>query len=359
MGTTSVENKAWDNPKQLNEIIAKIVDVIDVECIYLSKGASHHAFKYRLTIITGRSQKDGAEHIMPVINDVFLDYEDFSYRVFTFSYVHLELQQGSLYFLNNCHKKDLVYKIGNDNSIWNYPIGEPNKLVEKIKQDFKRDMSRMKSFKKGIQFFKVQKNLSQSAFMMHQTFELGYRILERFICGKIKICHSMKNHQTYVLKSLKELESMFLLESDVETRLLDLLEDAYSSARYDHSYRITEKELDQLSQKLGLFIKEIKFLFNEELSILKEIIIHDEINSYTERPLEELTNNGKQDYLVRKFEFETSFGMLCMAKSLMVLSVTCLQDDVVPPMQVNGFQYNIMEVLQMAIEFLPLKETSP
>ena len=151
---------------------------------------------------------------------------------------------------------------------------------------------------------------------------------------------------------------MFLAESDMETRLLDLLEEAYSSARYTHSYRITEIELDQLSQKLGLFIKEIKFLFSEELLVLKEIIMHDEINSYLKHPLEKITNNHESDYLVRKFEFENPFEMLCMAKSLMVLSVTCLQDDVAPPMEVEGFQYNIMEVLQMAIELLPLKETS-
>ncbi|WP_339916942.1 hypothetical protein [Yeosuana marina] len=359
MEITNVENRAGDNPKQLYEIIAKIVEAVDVERMYLNKGTSNHPFKYRLNIITKLSQKEGVEHIMPAINNIFSEHEDFGYRVFTLGHSNSELQQGNLYFLNNCHEKDLVYKTANDNSIWNYPMGEPTSLVEKTKQDFKRDMSRMKSFKRGIQFFKAQRNLSQSAFMVHQTFEQGYRVLERFICGRIKICHSIKNHQTYVLKSLNELESMFLVESDAETGLLDLLEEAYSSARYDHRYRITEKELDQLSQKLGLFIKEIKFLFSEELSVFREIIVHDEINSHSERPSEKSANDHESDYLVRKFEFENPFEMLCMAKSLMILSVTCLQDDVVPPMQVNGFQYNIMEVLQMAIELLPLKETSP
>lgn len=359
MGVISIENISGDNPKQLNEVIAKIVEAIDVEGIYLNKGACYHSFRYRFSIIMGRSHKVDIDHIMPIINSIFLDYEDFGYRVFTFSHALSELKEGSLYFLNNCHEKDLVYKTGNDNLIWDYPKEESIKLIEKIKQDFKRDLGRMKSFKKGIQFFKTQKNLSQSAFMMHQTFEQGYRILERFICGKTKICHSIKNHQIYVLKTLNELEGMFLLKSDAETRLLDLLEDAYSSARYSHSFKITEKELDQLSQKLGLFIKELKFLFNEELSILKEFIIQDEINSYSEHPLEKLTNNPESDYLVRKFEFENPFEMLCMAKSLMVLSVTCLQEDVIPPMQVGGFHYDIMEVLQLAIELLPLKETSP
>ncbi|GGK20647.1 hypothetical protein GCM10007962_13440 [Yeosuana aromativorans] len=359
MGATSVDNISGDDPKQLNEVIAKIVEAIDVEGIYLNKGTSRNLFRYRINIIMGRSLKVDVEHIMPVINSVFLDYEDFGYRVFTFSHAQSELLHGNLYFLNNCHKKYLVYKTTQNISIWNYPKEEPPKLFEKIKQDFKRDMSRMKSFKKGIQFFRAQRSLSQSAFMMHQTFEQGYRILERFICGKTKICHSIKNHQTYVLNSLNELQGMFLPESDAETGLLDLLEDAYSSARYSHSYKITDRELDQLSQKLGSFIKEIKSLFNEELSVFMETIVHDNVNPSSEHPLEEPTNNHESDYLVRKLEFDNPFEMLCMAKSLMVLSVTCLQDDVAPPIQMNGFHCDIMEVLHLAIELLPLKETSP
>tara|TARA_R110002050_G_scaffold171113_2_gene303106 strand:- start:10246 stop:11313 length:1068 start_codon:yes stop_codon:yes gene_type:complete len=343
-----------DTPKGLNEIITKIVEVIEVERIYLSKGASHHSFIYRVNIILKLSQKDNIGDIRPVVNLIFKQHPDFCYCVFAFNYVCNQIEQGNLYFLNNCHERDLVYKTTNDNSIWNYPIGEPTKLIEKIKQDFKRDMSRMKSFKKGVHYFKTEKNLSQSAFMMHQTFEQSYRILERFICGKIKICHSIKNHQTYVLKSLNELESMFLVESDAEIRLLDLLEEAYSSARYTHNYKITEKQLDQLSQKLGLFIKEIKWLFNEELIVFEETKIKDKSEQTTEKSIKD----SELDYHVREFRFYDSFEMLCKARSMMLLSVTCLQTDVQPPMNVNCFHEEIREVLEFAIELLPLKEIS-
>ncbi|ALJ04482.1 hypothetical protein APS56_04705 [Pseudalgibacter alginicilyticus] len=359
MKTTSIEHQTEEDPNELNEIIAKIVEVIEVERIYLNKGVSHQSFINRLNIITKVSQKDNVEDIRPVLDSIFLNNENFSYQVFPFSYANLELQQGNLYFVNNCHKNNLVYKTLQDTLIWNYPSQDSNKLVEKIKQDFKRDMSRVKSFKKGICYFRTQNHLSQSAFMMHQAFEQGYRILEKFICGRIKICHSIKNHQNYVLKSVHKLESIFLVESDAETRMLDVLEDAYSSARYSHNYKITEKELDQLSQKLGLFIKDIQFLFNEELSVFKAIKIHDDMDSYSEQTIEASSKTNKTAYLVRQLEFENAYEMLCIAKSLMVLSVTCLQDDITPPISIYGFQYEINEVLQLAIKLLPLEETSP
>lgn len=359
METKGTEHKTEDTPQDLNEIISKIVEVIEIERIYLSKGTSQQAFVYRLNIIAKFSRQDISEQIRPVINTVFKQHPDFSYRIFAFSYAHNEMQQRNLYFLNNCHANNLVYKTSEDNPIWSTTSKESNTLYEKIKQDFKRDMSRMKSFKKGIHYFKTQENLSQSAFMMHQTFEQGYRMLERFICGKIKVCHSIKNHQTFVLKSLSKLDGTFLIELDSDSKLIDLLENAYSSARYTHTYQISKTELNQLSDKLALFIKEIKILFNQELSVFKELVIHDKIDLNSEEIPEKFTKNSGLIYHERRFEFYNSFEMLCMAKSMMLLCVTCLQEDVEPPIEVNGFDYNIKDVLEFAIQLLPLKETSP
>lgn len=358
METTEIKPSTGEVLIGLNEIITKIIEEIGVDRIYLNRGTNRHAFTYRLNIITKLVQKDFSEQIRPVIDSILERYPDYSYRVFASSYAYYEIAKGNLYFLNNCHERDLVYKTDNDDLLKTYTDGEPTKLYEKIKNNFKRDMSRMKSFKKGVHYFKTQKNLSQSAFMMHQTFEQGYRILEGFICGKVKICHSIKNHQTYVLKSLGKLDGTFQIESDSDSKLLDLLEDAYSSARYTNDYDITMNEIEQLSQKLGLFIKEIKFWFDHELSVFEKNITEDEATNHIELTTE-ARNHYEPGYLVRKFEFDNPYEMLCMAKSLMVLSVTCLQDDVEPPIDISGFQYDIQETLQLAIEFLPLKETSP
>ncbi|SFT07709.1 hypothetical protein SAMN04487906_2809 [Zhouia amylolytica] len=358
METEDIKTRTGEAPKGLNEIIAKIVEEIEVEHIYLNRGTDRHAFTYRLNIITRVAQNDISEQIRPLLNSILQQYPDYCHRVFTFTYACNEIAQGNLYFINNCHESDLVYKANIDSLQMAYPNGEPSKLYENIKKDFKRDMSRMKSFKKGVHYFKAQKRLPQSAFMVHQTFEQGYRILERFICGKVKICHSIKNHQTYVLKTLSKLEGTFQIESNLDSKLLDLLDDAYSSARYTNSYDISKQEIEQLSQKLGLFIKEIKFWFRHELSVFEQNITEEELDHRPKQVLKPPTNQKEPEYLFRKLEFDNSFEMLCMAKSLMIVCATCLQDDVAPPMHVNGFDYSINEVLQLAVKLLPMRETS-
>ena len=355
MEYTDTKLKKGNFPIELNEIIAKVVEEIGVERIYLNRGTDRHTFTYRLTIITRLEQKDFSEQIRPVINSILKQYPDYTYRVFASSYAFSELSQGNLYFLNNCHKNDLVYETGNDNLPGNYLDSETKALYEKIKQNFKRDMSRLKSFKKGVHFFRTQKNLPQSAFMMHQAFEQGYRIIERFICGSTKICHSIKNHQAYVLKSLGKLEGIFHIESDTDSKLLDLLEDAYSSARYSNSYDISNQEIEQLSQKLRLFINEIQSWFEHELSIFKKNMIDDVAKHHSER-ITDRSNQYEGGNVLRRTEFASSLEMLYRARSMISLCLTCLQKDVDPPgVDVNYIQTTLKSVL----ELLTFEETNP
>ncbi|USD24584.1 hypothetical protein [Flagellimonas marinaquae] len=341
-------------------IIDKITQELEIDCIHLNRGRDGHLFKNRLDILARPSQRDFPEQVRPVIDAIMKPYPDVGYSVFATNYARKEAQEGNLYFLNNCNRNSIVYKNGGDNSPIILPDMEPTKLYETARREFKRNMARMKSFRKGASYFRELGNLPQSAFMLHQTFEQGYRILERFICGRTKICHSIKNHQGYVLKMLDKFGGTFQMESDMDSKLLDLLEDAYSSARYTHSYTITKNELEQLSQKLSFFTKDIKTLFHRELSIFKRNIDNGIFNHKEELDL--VTPNAhrtKAEPYVRRLEFDNSFEMLCKARSLLLLGVTCLQEDVEPPLHVNGFDYNIVEVLQLAIELLPLKETSP
>lgn len=359
METMESKAKIKEVPEKLNEVIAKILEEIEAEYIYLNMGTERHAFTFRLNIITKVGQSDISEQVIPLISSIFRQFPDYCYRVFTFSYACSQAQQGNLYFLNHCHEKDLVYKADSNNHIKICTKGELTRLYETIKKDFKRDMSRVKSFKRGFHFYRQQKRLPQSAFMAHQTFEQGYRVLQRFICGKVKICHSIKNHQTYVLKSLDKLEGAFEIESDWDSKLLDLLDDAYSSARYTNNYDIGKQDIEQLAQKLGQFVKEIKFWFNYELSIFEKNIEEETLDRHPEQCFKSAIGRKAPEYLFRKLEFDSSFEMLCLARSLMVACATCLQDDVEPPIHVNGFEYSINEVLQLAIELLPLRETSP
>ncbi len=291
METNTIENNTEKAQEQLTKIITDIIAIVEVESMYLIQGTLHHSYTCQINIILKLSTKESITCLLPVIQKVFSNQDTFSFRVFSFAYAQEQLLEGNLYFLNNCHPDNLVYQTNHENFIWSYPKRVSRDLIEKIKQNFKRDMSSMKSFISGMHYFRKENKLTQSAFMIHQSFEQGYRILERFVSGRIKVCHSIKNHQAYVLKSLKDLESMFDVTSTAEMELLDLLEEAYTKARYCPNYKITEKQLDQLHYKLGIFVKEISFHFHREITIFKEVLLEETIASYSNRcsenPLED------------------------------------------------------------------------
>lgn len=154
MTTTKSKNQDHEKQQALDEAVTKIIEVIEVERMYLNKGTCQQPFTYRLQIITKLSQSKQTDAIRPVIDDILLEITDLSYQVFSFSYAQSELQQGNLYFLNHCHHSHLIYKTPEGTLVWHYPNHDTTAIEEKIKQDFKRDMFKISSFKKGMNYFK-------------------------------------------------------------------------------------------------------------------------------------------------------------------------------------------------------------
>ena len=173
---SKISNKASiKDPTELKAIVLKIIEVVDVERIYLSKGTEENPFKYIMTIIT---------NLMP-ITTIFEDYPSYKYSFFSLQYVNQELHQGNLYFHNHCLDKYLVYKDTSSSAPWVLRTLDLERVYQKLKSRFKRDISKVKSFKKGIKFYLNRKDYPQAAFMVHQTYELTYRMFESFITGTI------------------------------------------------------------------------------------------------------------------------------------------------------------------------------
>ncbi|MBN4082909.1 hypothetical protein JYT50_00825, partial [bacterium AH-315-A23] len=156
-----------NNSKTLKQITSRILKIVDVERIYLNKGAREHAFEYRLNIITSQLSKDIASQIYPVIEMIFEEYPNYAYRFFSLQFVNQELYNGNLFFLNNCSDEELVYENLHSNSHWAYPLLNYHKVYEKAKSDFKKDICKIKSLKEGIKFYLSRNDFSQTAFMIH------------------------------------------------------------------------------------------------------------------------------------------------------------------------------------------------
>ena len=283
------------DPKELKGIVLKIIEVMDVERIYLNEGTEENPFKYSMTIITSLMPKTLIAQIQPIITAIFEGYTNYKYAFFSLQYANQELYRGNLYFHNQCLDRYLVYKDTGSSTPWVLRTLDFEKVYEKAKTRFKRDISKIKSFKKGIKFYLNRKDYPQAVFMVHQTYELTYRILESFIAGNVKICHSISNHQTYIEGYITPLKGTYSEHSETDKTLLKLLDDAYASSRYTHHYTITEQDLQTLNLRVSLFIKEVIRLFNQELLKFQNEVYYNATNiTEANFPIKKPKNNSNK-----------------------------------------------------------------
>ena len=357
---------------------------MDVERIYLSKGTKGNPFKYNMIIITSLIPREIANQIQPVITTIFENYANYKYSFFSLQYVNQELHQGNLYFHNHCLDKYLVYKDTSSNAPWVLRTLDFEKVYQKAKSRFKRDMSKVKSFKKGIKFYLNRKDYPQAAFMVHQTYELTYRMFESFLTGSIKICHSICNHQTYIEGYITQLKGMYSKNLETDKTLLKLLDDAYASSRYTHHYTITEKELQTLNLRVSLFIREVNRLFNQELLKLQNEVYYNstnitEVNCPIEKskknPNKRLNrlkkikglskenfkllspkggkNNGYYLNYVRVYDYVELFSTL---KSMLNVSILALEGQQDLTLHIKNKESDVKNVLEFAKNLIPIEE---
>jgi len=368
-------------PKELKAIVLKIIEVMDVERIYLNEGTEENPFKYSMTIITNLMPKEIASQIQPVIKSIFEDYSDFKYAFFSLQYANQELHQGNLYFHNHCLDKYLIYKDTSSSAPWVLRTLYLEKVYQKAKSRFKRDISKIKSFKKGIKFYLNRKDYPQAAFMVHQTYELTYRILESFIAGNVKICHSISNHQTYIEGYITPLKGTYSKHSEAENTLLKLLDDAYASSRYTHHYTITEQDLQTLNLRASLFVKEVIRLFNQELLKFQNEVYCNaksivEVNP-SKKPHKEKSNRKlkkikaliKKDFklltpigdkydgyylnYVRVYDYVELFSTL---KSMLNVSILALENQQDLTLHIKDKESDVKHVLEFAKNLIPKEE---
>lgn len=368
-----------DDPNTIKKIVLEVVKIMNVNQIYLTIGKKEHAFKYHMVIITEDMARIFKEQVGDRLNRLLKAHPQFYARSFTLHYVRDETNIGNTFFLCNCTKETLIYCNRHFGEGKLFKKMDFSKFVKKAGCLFMQEMEKVESFKKGADLFIKEGRYNQAAFMLHQTFELGFLTAELFLVGTTFKGHSINAHQIFIEKINKELGSLFPNDTDKQKRLLKKLDSAYVKGRYHLDYRIKRKQVNKLNKKAEKLISLLEAYIDVEMikcqkaiellnddsttkDDVREVInVEDnETNAVSKKTLEVPNNRREPEYLVRKFEFINSFEMLCISKSMMNLCIISLQDEVDSRGATHPhLNFDVLSTLQIIVRLLPLKETSP
>lgn len=175
-----------------------------------------------------------------------------------------ELRKSHIFYRRFFTPQHLIY----DNGTTTLPEQtreEREAMNEQVRQHFIRYRS------KAWHFYESAKRLPErgaepvNAFLLHQAAELGFRAILETLNGYCKKTHYIRSLKKLTRRCAPQLGEIFPDNSPEEARLIDLLEGAYSNARYDVTYSIDEVVLDALYVRIERLLETIEAVFEHAL----------------------------------------------------------------------------------------------
>lgn len=248
------------------ELITRLTKLIPIERIYLNDFEYKETKFKELIILLPSSNKLHITEVRPLVNVVMAGYPEYRFRMCYIQEIKHALYYGSMVFYTICREEKLVYQSECHHTELSTDLCAKS-VLKKAKRNFKKEWKKVTDFREGFQFYLKQENYPFAAFMLHQVIELSYRAAELLVIGKVKISHSVRNHQKLMQQYVPELGVVFNEADEDEMTLLTLLDEAYRSVRYEDTYVVDLDQLSSISLKADLMEKQIGLLY--ELTVAR------------------------------------------------------------------------------------------
>lgn len=143
----------------------------------------------------------------------------------------------------------LIYQLGS--SSWTVPENTSFELTSGDSQRFYAEgLAKAREFLAGAAFFRVRRQHSIAAFMLHQSAEQALRTLLQTATGYHVNTHSIDRLIRFASLVSYRLPDIFPQRTDQEKRLFNLLQRAYTDARYTTVYSISNDDLISLTERI-------------------------------------------------------------------------------------------------------------
>ena len=376
-------------PKALEEMTKSVIELVNVNQIYLGIGSKENPFKYRFILIVEDMAKQFKERTQSILNEIFQDAPGCYVRYFPLNYVIQETNNGNTFFLNNCTNDTLIYSHNQLGADWLFNKTDLVSVLDKAQQNYELEKKKLSSFMKGADLFINETDYGQAAFMLHQVLELCFAALERLLIGTRFKEHKISDHQNYLGEVIKDLSFLFPNGKEKQKELLNKLNNAYVKSRYTTNYTIELKQIKKIYQKAVFLIDKLDSYYMSEIASCKESIEmfnkgslekqnktnqNKENEDFTEKEkttleqieelgkdfLAKLTPSGHSDgsYLVNYFRVYDYLELFCMLRSTLNVCILALEDQQDLTLDIKNKESDVKMVLEFVKHLIPMEEAN-
>lgn len=235
--------------QQLSTLTERLVNTLLIDQIYLYQYEQEGVNQQEVVVLLPHTNKQFITEATPLVNMVMSNSTPFRTRIHYVHEVRQSIKQGGIALLCRCQPDNLLYLNPQSACVGASKKFSFEKVFQKATENLRLEQRKIVAFKEGVQFYLDRNNLQLCAFMLHQLFELCYRMGEIILFGREKTSHSLRNHLHLVLPYIPDIKTIFDKNNESDMGLIEVLDRAYLSVRYDNNYHITERDLDCLMDK--------------------------------------------------------------------------------------------------------------
>lgn len=248
-----------------NAIISLIVAAIAPERIYmLSKSPVD-----LLIVMPDKPQRpfSGYEHLIGMAG---MNQEAFYFSLHSSAELHKQLQKGHILYSISCTPDKLIYGNGLAPELPDTTV-KLKELRKEAEERFTPGFQKAAAFLSAANQQYASGEREMAAFMLHQGAELALRALILSLTGHDIRTHEIKQLLKHCHRCAPSLKSIFLSGREQEERLLHVLESSYKNARYSNQFKISEEDLQRLTQRITLLLKNTEQVFAAKMNELSRM----------------------------------------------------------------------------------------
>mgnify|MGYP003651530227 FL=1 len=178
--------------------------------------------------------------------------------------VNTFLKEGQ-YFFSDIRKEGIVlYELDDE------PLAEPGVLSPEDRQrvareHFERRSATASNYLKGFRFYLGENNLSEAAFLLHQSLEQAYSCVLLTLTNYAPPSHNIKFLRSLAEEQDRRLADAFPRDQHRERAWFNRLNEAYVKARYSRHFEISEEALLWLGERTAALHDSVELVCEEHL----------------------------------------------------------------------------------------------
>jgi len=247
-----LEPKANGN---LNALIQLLVAAIPIGYIFCLERKTS---RIRLLVVLDPHKHLSFDEIENFINLAMLGFPDIKITYHAYGSIYDLLIKGHIFFSAVCKPQNCLYK--KYTLAWLPKMSSDRQVaaIERALTLFKYNIGKVEHFLNGVEYCLQNSQSEMAAFMLHQACEQTYRLMLLIFRGREYKSHDLKGLKNHLNHYIIGLTGIFDPSNKKENLLLDILQEAYIKARYDHTYYMEKHLVIFFQEKTKLLIEKTK-----------------------------------------------------------------------------------------------------